>query len=73
MAMVNKDLEWFSRRTDEYRSYKDDAMGIVEDLDEISKLGRGFCFMDDLDKVDICDGIIPQPTYVSARLNPDLK
>jgi hypothetical protein len=48
-------------------------MGIVEDLDEISKLGRGFCFMDDLGKVDICDGIIPQPTYVSARLNPDLK
>jgi hypothetical protein len=73
MVMVNKDLEWFSRRTDEYHSYKDDAMGVVEDLDEISKLGRGFCFMDDLGKVDICDGIIPQPTYVSAHLNPDLK
>jgi hypothetical protein len=29
--------------------------------------------MDDLDKVDIGDGFIPRPTYVSARLNPDKK
>jgi hypothetical protein len=29
--------------------------------------------MDDMDKVDIGDGVIPQPTYVSARLNPDQK
>jgi hypothetical protein len=43
-------------------------MGIVEDLDEIGKLGRGFSSMDDLDKIDIGDGVIPQPTYVSARL-----
>jgi hypothetical protein len=39
MAMVNKDLEWLSRRTEEYRSSKDDAMGIVENLDEIGQLG----------------------------------
>jgi hypothetical protein len=29
--------------------------------------------MDDLDKVDIGDGVIPRPTYVSACLNPDKK
>jgi hypothetical protein len=68
MVMINKDLEWLSRRTEEYRSSKDDAMGVVEDLDEIGKLGRGFSFMDDLDKVDIGDGLIPRLTYVSARL-----
>jgi hypothetical protein len=50
MAMVNKDLEWLSRRTEEYRSSKDDAMGIMENLDEIGQLGRGFSSMDDLDK-----------------------
>jgi hypothetical protein len=43
-------------------------MGVVEDLDEIGKLGREFSSMDDLDKVDIGDGVISQPTYVSARL-----
>jgi hypothetical protein len=40
----------------EYRSYMDDAMGVVEDLDELAKLGRGFSSMDDLEKIDIGDG-----------------
>jgi hypothetical protein len=47
----------------------DDAMGMVEDLDELGKLGRGVSSMDDLEKVDIRDGVVPRPTYVSARLN----
>jgi hypothetical protein len=47
----------------------DGAMGVVEDLDELGKLGRGFSSMDDLEKVDIGDGVIPRPTCVSARLN----
>jgi hypothetical protein len=73
MVLVNKDLEWLSRRTEEYCSSKDDAMGVVEDLNEIGKLGRGFSSIDDLDKLDIGDGVVPQPTYVSARLNPEQK
>jgi hypothetical protein len=73
MVIVNKDLEWLSWRTKEYRSSKDDAMGVVEDLDEIGKLGRGFSSINDLDKIDIGNGVIPQPTYVSACLNPDKK
>jgi hypothetical protein len=36
---VSKDLEWLSRQTMEYRSYIDDAMGVVEVLDELGKLG----------------------------------
>jgi hypothetical protein len=48
MAMATRDLEWLSRRTTEYCSSKDDAMGVVEDLDELVKLGRGFSSMDDL-------------------------
>jgi hypothetical protein len=62
-------LEWLSRRTTEYRSSKDDAMGVVEDLDELGKLGRGFSSMDDLEKVVIGDGVITRPTYISAYLN----
>jgi hypothetical protein len=68
MMSVSKDLEWLSRRTTEYRSYTDDAMGMVEDVDELGKLGRGFFSMDDLEKIDIGDGVIPRPTYVSAHL-----
>jgi hypothetical protein len=29
--------------------------------------------MDDLENVDICDGVVPQPTYVSACLNMSQK
>jgi hypothetical protein len=39
----------------EYHLYTDDAMGVVEDLDELGKLGRGFSSMDNLEKVDIAD------------------
>jgi hypothetical protein len=70
---ATRDLEWLSRRTTEYRSSKDNAKGVVEDLDELGKLGRGFSSMDDLEKVDIGDGVVPQPTYVSARLNTTRK
>jgi hypothetical protein len=73
MMLVNKDLEWLSRRTVEYHSYMDDDMGVVEDLDELGKLGRGFSFMDDLEKLDIGDGVVPWPTYVSACLNTSQK
>jgi hypothetical protein len=66
MMPVSKDLELLSRRTVEYCSYTDDDMGVVEDLDELRKLGRGFSSMDDLEKVDIGDGVVPRPTYVSA-------
>jgi hypothetical protein len=73
MAVATKDLEWLSRRTMEYHSSKDDAMGVVEDIDELGKLGRGFSSMDDLENVDIGDEVIPQPTYVSAHLNMSQK
>jgi hypothetical protein len=72
MMSVSKDLEWLSRRTVEYHSYLNNAMGVVEDLDELGKLGRGFTSMDDLE-VDIDDGVVSWPTYVSARLNTSQK
>jgi hypothetical protein len=69
MMSVSKDLEWLSRMTAEYRSYTDDAMGMVEDLDELGKLGRDISSMDDIEQIDIGDGVISQTTYVNARLN----
>jgi hypothetical protein len=73
MMSVIKDLEWLSRWIAEYRSYTDDAMGMVEDLDELGKLGRGFFSMNNLEKIDTGDGVVPRPTYVSARLNTSQK
>jgi hypothetical protein len=73
MAMATRDLEWLSRRTTEYRSSKDDAVDVVEDLDELGKLGQGFSSMDDIEKVDIGDGVVHRPTYVSAHRNTSQK
>jgi hypothetical protein len=73
MMSVSKDLEWLSRQTVEYHSYMDNVMGVVEDLDMLGKLGRGFSSMDDMEKIDIGDGVIPQPRYVSAHLNTSQK
>jgi hypothetical protein len=73
MMSVNKDLEWLSRWTAMYHSYMNDAMGMVEDLDELGKLGRGFSSMDDLEEVDIGDGVISRPTSVSAHLSTSQK
>jgi hypothetical protein len=73
MAAATRDLEWLSRRTAEYHSSKDNAMGVVENLDEVGKLGRGFSSMDDIENVDIGGEVIPCPTYVSAHLNTSQK
>jgi hypothetical protein len=68
-----RELEWLSRRIVEYHSSMDDVMGVVEDLDELGKLGRGFSSMDDLENVDIAAAVVPRPTYVSAHLNMSQK
>jgi hypothetical protein len=68
MMSVSKDLERLSRRTTEYHSYMDDAMGMVEDIDELGKLGRCFSSMYNLG-VDVGDGVVSRPTYVSGHLS----
>jgi hypothetical protein len=73
MAAINMDLEWLNRWTMEYYSSTDNAIGVVEDLDVLGKLRRGFSSMDDLEEIDIGDGVIPRPTYVSARLDVNQK
>jgi hypothetical protein len=73
MAAINRDLEWLNRRTTEYCSSTDNAIGVVEDLDELGKLGRCFFSMDDLEEIDIGNGVVPRPTYVSVRLDVNQK
>jgi hypothetical protein len=73
MVAINRDLEWLNRWTTEYCSSTNNTIGVVEDLDELGKLSRGFSSMEDLEEIDIGDGVIPQPTYVSARLDVNQK
>jgi hypothetical protein len=41
----------------------EDGIGeVVEDFDEVGKLGHGFSVVDELDEIDTRDGVVHQPT-----------
>jgi hypothetical protein len=64
MADKRGDVKWLHHRTEQYRSSKEDIRDVVKDLEDIGKLGRCFSAIDELEEVDIGDGITKQPTYV---------
>ena len=45
----------------------------IEDFDDLDKLGQGFTSADPLEKLDICDGTIPRPTFVNKNLSVKYK
>jgi hypothetical protein len=61
-------LKWLQERTDEYCLNKNDMGEVVDDFDDLGKLGQGFSSVDELEEVDIGDGKVPRPTFVSAKL-----
>jgi hypothetical protein len=73
MSNKRESLEWLRHRTEEYRSGKNDAHDLVEDLEHEGKLGQGFSSMDRLEEMDIGDGSTPRPTYVNANLPKEHK
>jgi hypothetical protein len=58
---------------EEYRSSKDNIADVVEDLEDMGKLGRGFSTIDELEEVDIGDGITKRPTYIRVGLSTKQK
>ena len=48
-------------------------MKAIEDFDDLDKLGQGFTSADPLEKVDLGDGNIPRPTFVSKKLSVEYK
>jgi hypothetical protein len=53
--MMNKEysIAWLWRRTVEYRSKGDDICEVVEDLDDVRKLGLGFSLVYELKEVNL--------------------
>ena len=66
-------LEWLQRRLDQYRARTNDMCEAIEDFDDLDKLGQGFTSADPLEKLDICDGTIPRPTFVNKNLSVKYK
>jgi hypothetical protein len=73
MADKDKGIEWLVRQTEEYRSSKNGTEDVVDDLDDMGKLGWGFSLVDELEEINIGDGSTGRPMYVNANLSKEQK
>jgi hypothetical protein len=70
---TQKNVEWLWHRTEQYRSITNDMCEVIEDFDEVDKLGQGFSLADLLEEIDIGDGITPMPTFVNKNVSLEHK
>jgi len=70
---MENNLEWLKRRLQHYRTEKTDACEVIDEFDELNKLGQGFTSADPLEQVDIGDGSVPRPTFINQNLKADYK
>jgi hypothetical protein len=69
MAGKGNDIEWLKRRTEEHRLRENDVGGMVDDFDDVGKLGRGLTVVDALEEINLGTGGEHQSTFVSVGLN----
>ena len=65
--------EWLQKRLEQYHANKDDMYELIEELDDMDKLGQGFKSADPLEEVEIGDSTTPRPTLVSKNLETGFK
>jgi hypothetical protein len=70
---TQKNVEWLWSRTKQYRSTTNDMCEVIEDFDEVGKLGQVFSSVDPLEELDIGDGITPRPTFVNKNMSLEHK
>jgi hypothetical protein len=46
---------------------------VIEDFDEVEKLGQGFSSADPLEEIDIGGGVTPRPTFVNKTMSLEHK
>jgi hypothetical protein len=66
---TQKNVEWLRHHTEQYQSTTNDKCEVIEDFDEVEKLGQGFSSGNPLEEIDIGDGIIPRPTLVNKNMS----
>jgi hypothetical protein len=62
MASKEGELSWLVERMEQYHFAQNGIGEVVEDFDDMGKLGSGFVLSDKLEEVDIGDGSISRPT-----------
>jgi hypothetical protein len=70
---TQKNVEWLWSCTKQYRSTTNDMCEVIEDFDEVGKLGQVFSSVDPLEELDIGDGITPRPTFVNKNMSLEHK
>jgi hypothetical protein len=73
MLSKEESIVWLQRRTAAYRLERNGICEIVEDFDEVGKLGQGFTSIDELEEVDLGDECKIRPTYINASLTDGQK
>jgi hypothetical protein len=53
---MQKNVEWLRHHTEQYRSITNDMCEVIEDFDEVEKLGQNFSSTDPLEEINIVDG-----------------
>ena len=61
---AQKNIEWLRHCTEQYRSRTTDTCEIIENFEEVEKLGQGFTLANPLEEVDIGDEICLMHTSV---------
>jgi hypothetical protein len=64
-------LAWLQQCTENYHARKMGPSEVVEDFDDVGKLDDGFVSVDKLEEIDLGDGDIKKPTFISAELQDD--
>jgi hypothetical protein len=62
MASKEGELSWLVEIMEQYHFAQNGIGEVVEDFDDMGKLGSGFVLSDKLEEVDIGDGSISRPT-----------
>jgi hypothetical protein len=58
---------------DQYRSTTNDMCEVIEDFDEVEKLGQCFSPVGPLEEIDIGDGTTLRPTFVNKNMSLEHK
>jgi translation elongation factor EF-4 len=73
MLSKEEGVRWLEEWTEAYHSGKNDMREVVDDFDEVGKLGYMFSSVDKLEEVDLGDGVTHCPTYINTNLAPQRK
>jgi hypothetical protein len=71
MTSREKSIVWLQERTTEYKARKDGNRELVEDFDDVGKLGQGFLAMDNLQEDNLDEGNNMKRTYISPNLSQE--